>query len=404
MTPAVLSEEVKRLIRSGAERLIDDPEPFIDGMMEAITAALEPGAADDAILVDALRRANRSNAMLWARANLSDPGAPVPPDLGPEAEELARYLARRGFDDLAVLAFSAGQTAAWRLWMSLAFELATDQALLHDFLDASARSLFDFVEATLAGVAVLIDRERDKLRSGVHAERLATVSMIVEGQPIGRERAERRLGYSLLGAHTAAVLWSSADDPDLPALRAAAEALAQSAGAERALTVQASSASIWAWVPGAEGPSIPDFVSALDEITDVRAAVGPTLRDMDGFRRSHLDALVAQRELQTLPGDRRSVTYDELQVVALAIHDEERAREFVARTLGALADADPQLREALRVYLREQSNATRAAAVLFMHRNTMLARLAKAEELMPAPLAGRTLEVALALELIHWHP
>jgi DNA-binding PucR family transcriptional regulator len=95
-------------------------------------------------------------------------------------------------------------------------------------------------------------------------------------------------------------------------------------------------------------------------------------------------------------------SYDDVQVVALATHDEERADEFVTRTLGDFATAPPELRETARVYLREQSNTTRTARVLFTHRNTILARLARMEQLLPAPLEGRVLQVALALEILHW--
>jgi DNA-binding PucR family transcriptional regulator len=101
-------------------------------------------------------------------------------------------------------------------------------------------------------------------------------------------------------------------------------------------------------------------------------------------------------------GHLRLARYDDVQVVALATHDEERADEFVTRTLGELAGAAPDLRETTRVYLREGQSATRAARVLFTHRNTVLARLARAEALLPAPLEGRGLPVALALEIVHW--
>ena len=63
---------------------------------------------------------------------------------------------------------------------------------------------------------------------------------------------------------------------------------------------------------------------------------------------------------------------------------------------------DADLRETLRVYLREGSSASQAAKVLYSHRNTVLNRLARAERLLPAPLEGRGLPVALALEVVHW--
>ena len=76
--------------------------------------------------------------------------------------------------------------------------------------------------------------------------------------------------------------------------------------------------------------------------------------------------------------------------------------QFVHRTLGEFASAPAELRETARVYLREESNASRTARVLYTHRNTVLGRLARMTELLPAPLDGRVLQVALALEIVHW--
>jgi DNA-binding PucR family transcriptional regulator len=74
----------------------------------------------------------------------------------------------------------------------------------------------------------------------------------------------------------------------------------------------------------------------------------------------------------------------------------------VAETLGELADAPANLKETLRSYLRQQSNATRTAEVMFAHRNTIIARVARAEELLPAPLAESAFEVGAAIEILHW--
>jgi DNA-binding PucR family transcriptional regulator len=123
---------------------------------------------------------------------------------------------------------------------------------------------------------------------------------------------------------------------------------------------------------------------------------------MDGFRRSHLDALATQRLMQRMPGALRLASYEDVQLVALTAADEEGAADFVTRTLGRLAAADPELRETLRVYIREEFSASRAARALYAHRNTVLNRLARARELLPAPLEGRGLQVGLALEIAHW--
>ncbi|MFG2825848.1 helix-turn-helix domain-containing protein [Kitasatospora sp. NPDC048365] len=52
--------------------------------------------------------------------------------------------------------------------------------------------------------------------------------------------------------------------------------------------------------------------------------------------------------------------------------------------------------------IAEQCNATRAAARLFTHHNTLLRRLARAEQLLPRPLARHTIEVGTALQVFQW--
>lgn len=154
--------------------------------------------------------------------------------------------------------------------------------------------------------------------------------------------------------------------------------------------------------PGAAGPDVELLRQGLGELPDTRIAVGTTGRGLAGFRLSHLDALTTQRLLHRTPDRVRLATYDEVQVVDLASRDEEQAREFADRTLGALADAPAELRETVRTYVREGFSASRTAERLFTHRNTILNRLGRAEELMPAPLNGRTVQVAVALEIVRW--
>jgi DNA-binding PucR family transcriptional regulator len=140
----------------------------------------------------------------------------------------------------------------------------------------------------------------------------------------------------------------------------------------------------------------------MNGLGEVRVALGPTIAGLAGFRRSHLAALATQRLMHRASTQPRFASYDDVQVVALATEDEERADEFVRRTLGDFTGASPELHETARVYLRERYNAARTARILFTHRNTILARLARMEQMLPAPLEGRGLQVALALEIIRW--
>ncbi len=396
------SPRVAELIRRGASIFLSDPDLLVNEISEATLEGQAQEVVADPVLVAALRRTNRANLVFWAEANMRDPGGEVGPNLGPETLGIARDFVRRGLENAALEPYRLGQNVAWTRWMEIAFELTSDAGELRELLAVSARSIFGFVDATIVGILAQIQAERDELTRGSHAERLEVVGLIIGGAPISRQRASARLGYELDATHTGAVIWSDGPDPDPGALDQAAEGLAAAAGARRPFTVVASAAALWAWVPGDTGPDLDELTPLIESLAAVRVALGPPATGLDGFRRTHLDAAETQRLLTRLDSGLRVASYDAVQLVALLTHDEQRAAEFIRQTLGRLEDGDRELRETVRIYLREQSNATRAARLMYAHRNTVLSRLARAEALLPRPLADNSLDVALALEAVHW--
>jgi DNA-binding PucR family transcriptional regulator len=94
--------------------------------------------------------------------------------------------------------------------------------------------------------------------------------------------------------------------------------------------------------------------------------------------------------------------YDEVALISLSSTDSERAAWFVTEELGALAAPDratADLRATLLAYLDRGSSFVRAAEALHVHRNTVVYRLRRAEELLGRTAAERTLETHLALRL-----
>jgi hypothetical protein len=88
---------------------------------------------------------------------------------------------------------------------------------------------------------------------------------------------------------------------------------------------------------------------------------------------------------------------------AMVREDPELIGDFMRRKLGGLAADDPtteRLRENVLVWLREGCSATRAAARLNTHRNTVLYRLQKAEEALGRPVAEDRLGLELALTFV----
>ncbi|MCL2419802.1 MAG: PucR family transcriptional regulator, partial [Conexibacteraceae bacterium] len=387
------SSRIAGLLRAGAELVQAAPEELIAEIDAATLGGLPREVAEDPILAAAVRRINRTNLYAWARANVSEPGCEVPASLGSEGLGLARDLVRRGLDDQALQAYRMGQNVAWRKWMEIAFTLTDDAEELRDLLDISARSIFGFVDTTLRHLADQIRAERDELTRGTHAERLEFVSLIINGVRVSRERAATRLGYELEQDHTAAIVWSDEPEPASKALGQVADAIVRDAGALRPLVVIASAGALWVWIPSCAGVEVESLEAAVDGHPKVRVAVGPTAAGIDGFRRSHLNAMATQRLMMRAPSQPQVATYDAIELVALLTHDEEGYSQFVKRTLGELEAASPELRETVRVYLAEQSSAQRAATRLFTHRNTVLNRVARADAMLPRPLSDNSLAV-----------
>jgi DNA-binding PucR family transcriptional regulator len=397
------SPRVKELIQRGAELVMRAPPEWLAEVDDATlgTAAMQ-AIADDPVLAAATRRTNRANLLHWATHNVRDPGAPVPPNLGAEPLAIARDLVRTGMQESALQSYRTGQNAAWLRWMAIAFELTSDPDELRELLDVTARSIAAFIDGTIAAISAQMAAERDELTRGTHAERREVVALVLNGAPISAQAASHRLGYELDQVHDAAVVWSDLPESDLSLLEHAAEAITRALGGKRRLTVVASAAALWVWVARGRERDLDQLRVAIGPLPGVRVAIGSRGRGVEGFRRSHFDALGAQRLLARVGSADRVVTFDDVRLASLVTHDPEAAGQFVADTLGALATAPAELRAALLTYLAEGCNASRAAELLHTHRNTLLRRLGRAQELLPRPLDGSRLHVAVALDVLRW--
>ena len=390
-------------VSSVATQLLSDA----DAMLEEINAAIfstSPVLAGDATIEAETIASSRANMLRWLGAMASHPGEPVSEDVPPEALDLARSLVRRGIElDALLHAYRRGQNVAWRRWMEVAAATVPDGPELIELLDVSSELMFGFVDGVIGGLLAQVQREREELLGGALAQRTATVRLILDGAPVDRERASQSLGYELARRHTAAVLWAEPPGLVQGALERAATALAHAARAGRPLMLPAGTSALWVWLGSDEDPDPRELRAALAGAElNVRAVTGPTRRGMTGFRRSHAAAIAAQRLVAGGGGDRLT-THREVEVVALAGQDEEQVAEFVSSVLGPLAVAGDatatRLRETVRIYLEEGEHGPRTAERLNTHRNTVLHRVARAEELLGHPIGERRLAVALALEL-----
>ena len=392
--------------------IADRLEADLDGLIAEMDAAIlgtTPALGIDAAMAAEASASTRANVrrFLAVARRAADP---PPPDVPPEALDVARTVVRRGIESDAIYqAYRRGQQTLWRRWMNVAEQVATSGAELAAVLNVSLDLLFYYSDEVLGRVIAEAQREREQVLGGALARRTEVIRLILDGAPLDTATASRRLGHDLSRYHTALVLWSEAAEVRQGALEATALAFACAAGARRPLTLTAGMTTLWAWILSNAPLPIGDITKRLpDTDPHIRVAVGPTHRGISGFRRSHEAALNVHRLLAGNPESGRIATYDELEITVLAARDEQRATDFIMATLGRLADNTPsaaRLRETLRVFLEEAENAPRAAARLHTHRNTILQRVARATDLLGYAPGEKRLAVELALELRRrlWH-
>lgn len=219
--------------------------------------------------------------------------------------------------------------------------------------------------------------------------------------------AEAVLHYSFTPRHVGLVLWSGSGRARVSELRSVVADLGVAHGVIDTLVVPRDISTLFVWLSlsGSAG----QVVAAIDRRTaglpDVRTALGEPLRGLPGFKKTHEQALLA-RSMAHLPGSRRwrLVQYRDVAPSSMVIKHPEDIEPWVSAILGELGgpgeDAE-RLRDTLRVYLESGENATRAAGRLYVHRNTVKFRVARAMELLAVPLEQHRLSVALALNYHH---
>lgn len=393
-------DDIGHWIQVVSADLLGDVETLATAVADAITERL-PAVATEPATAQELVVSTRANIIRFLQA-AADPdqafGALSAPE---EAVDTARLFVRRGIDlELLANTYRWGQNVALQLWLRRATALVPPDRLA-EVLDRSAPLLFAYVDHVLSELSAQMERERGQLQSGIAARREQTVRLLLEGAPIEQGSASRLLAYDLVGLHTAFVVWA---DPgtDLPHgdLERVATAIGDAAGASTVLRVVPGRTSLWAWTRSASLPASDELAGLVSGISgSARVAVGGAHDGIVGFRRSHEEALGAQGLLVDGDPTERAVAFRDVEVVALVGGDRQRLRGFVLETLGPLADrANAALAETVRIFLDEGDNATRTATRLGAHRNTVLGRIARAEELLGHPLGDRRLALAVALD------
>jgi len=374
-----------------------------------LTDAIHDHLAIDDDLYEGTFQSTHAN-LAGIMSMLSAGADPTSAALPAEALAYAKEYVRRDLSlELLLRAYRTAQNAFSGKWLEyLRREVRGADELVPSF-GYFNEWLFTWVETLERQLAETYQHEQDLWARGPAAIRAQEVAAILDGRHVDVAESSRRLRYELDRAHVAFVIWREADgDAGPPALGAGLQELAGEiaglAGCRDWLAVPLGDAlACWAGAHAAvTAHDVPTRLPAARH-HGVQVAVGGAARGLEGFRRSHREALLS-RGVARLGGRSAGscVRYADVSLDALLTHEVDEATRFVTRELGCLADdtdAARRLRATLLTFLGERCSYLNAARRLGVHENTISYRVRRAEDLLGRRVGDRQLELMVALRL-----
>jgi len=332
------------------------------------------------------------------------------------ALEHARRLAQRGVDaDALVRTYRLGHLAFVKMVLDEVRTAQLDAQLGLDVFEQITSTSFRYVDRISRLVLTAYQNERDHWLANQNRLRAVRVREVLGGGEIDVDKTAEAIGYPLRRIHLSVIVWcvESESSNELAAMERFTGELAKSLGArERPLFTAADRVTGWAWVPLSEDAAA-DAAGRLREFANARAdapwiAAGAPLPGVDGFRRSHRQAIAMRAVVLASGSHPPAVTAASdpgLVVVSQFCSDLEQARVWVGDVLGPLAsatDSDERMRETLREFLRTGSSFKATADELHLHVNSVKYRVQRALERRGKPITDDRLDVEVALLLCRW--
>lgn len=404
------SDRIVELMRCGAELGLEMATSKL--FLDAIEGVNFQGndkddLHDDPVMQAKHRRAIRASIIHWLNAIIKSPDEAVAPYAFYESIDSTAEMYQAQAAEILHKNTHTIQDIAWQYWMKIVFQLTKDPLELQQLLELSSISIRTYNKASLdLWLARLEQINSNKKLSGIEEQR-ELVSNIINGDEHDLDSASGTLNYSFKHAHHSAIIWSEEIDTEISALEKVATVFQKACQQHHSLKVIASPSVIWVWVSAEFCVNEKILETVLKQNTGIRISFGSSGNGssgngIDGFRRAYLDAQAAQRVLGRLESNIQLVSYERVRLMAFLSKDAKSIQHYSEHVLGELAHAPATVRQSLHAFLECGCNATEAAKKLHTHRNTLLRRLTKAEEMLPRPLAENRIQVAVALEALYW--
>ncbi|WP_293021540.1 helix-turn-helix domain-containing protein [Mycolicibacterium sp.] len=394
----------------------------LDGKLDHITQSIQKillteiaELSEDAQLMDLQAHTVAANvetvfASIRHRIPIEDV---VPPT---ESLEHARRMAQRGVPANAMV-------RAYRLGHQEVLNFVLDEIAASDLDPRWSLDVFKYFQTVSFGyidwisqqVLNTYQQEYDRWVENRNSMRAQGVGAILGADGGDVDVLTEEIRYPLRRIHVALALWypDGNDGDELVRMERFANHLARSLGThEPPLFLSVDHLTAWVWLPlSAHGAA--NVTERIREFATVQQdspwiAMGNALPGIDGFRRSHEQA-VDVRAVAVVSGsvDRRVMAASDpgLPVATLLGDDVGSVGSWVAEILGPLAsdtENDERLRETLRVFLRTGSSFKAAADEMHLHSNSIKYRVNRAISRRGAPIADDRIEVEVALLLCHW--
>jgi hypothetical protein len=332
------------------------------------------------------------------------------------ALEYARRVAQRGVPMDALV-------RAYRLGHALVIDAAAEEVNVAGLEARIGLAVFErittvsfrYIDWISQQVVVVYEEERDRWLANQNSARALRVREVLAAPPVlsgtDIDNLTAALRYPMNGIHLGLALWWPDDtehEDGLGRLESVLRDLAEAVAAQASpLFVAADRNSGWGWIPLSTATAAGVIDTARDHLSTRHGApavaLGTPLRGVDGFRRSHRQA-IRTRAVSVAAGTGGVTAASDPGLAAATLLSEnlDEAKEFVADTLGALASDtvnDARLRETVRVYLSDGASYKSAGEKLNLHFNSVKYRVGRAAERRGRPIDDDRLDVELALLL-----